>query len=699
MLEGTSALRISHGLRLSLHRSYAWGYLSLLLLVLGAPFTESFTSGTLPTVYHPLPSCSNHRRSLSFAYWDLSSTSATTAIVSRRSTLALQEKSNPDAEFHNDKNKDINNEEKATDNELFLHNVTSATTTLKAPLKDSFDSGGTIASSSTATTSTRTVRSSHDIIDGVRSNVPSYRTLIAFAATTILIWLSEPLLSLVDTTVVGMTQPNARVQLASLGPATTLVDSLLYLTYFLAISTTNLISQGLAVKNYRQLQRTTSHVLGVATSLGAFCTLFVYVFGKRVLVNMAGSSGTPELLFFASRYAMIRATVAVSSVVGMTAQAFCLASLDTVTPAVAVGVSSVVNTVGDLLLSRWGVQGAAVATAISNVVATSILLRSVRRQVRKWRELEIMGGQVNGLASEYPHGSKRLESSSSTSTPTSDSIAKTSSSIQLDATEAEKMKKKGTEKENAGVGSISAALPSKKSKKEPRKEIPFISIPDRKSFLAFVSLAGPISFVIMAKVACYSAMTLRCTQFGLVPLAAHNIMMRVFFFYGCFGDSMSQTAQSFMPATLYPKPSTREFQTILKRLLIIACTVGILNSQVSVWILRNLSGYLTRDVDIMMTMKNNAHFLGAALLLHPVILVLEGTVIAARDFGTLVATYMVTLALHFGVLQWYCGSFPAVWRTFFLFQSIRLVNFSSHVWKKQSALRREAAAAAVAAPS
>lgn len=55
--------------------------------------------------------------------------------------------------------------------------------------------------------------------------VPSYKTLLKFCATTVLIWLSEPLLSLVDTTVVGWTQGSASVvQLASLGPATTLME-------------------------------------------------------------------------------------------------------------------------------------------------------------------------------------------------------------------------------------------------------------------------------------------------------------------------------------------------------------------------------------------------------------------------------------------------------------------------------------------
>lgn len=88
------------------------------------------------------------------------------------------------------------------------------------------------------------------------ADIPSYRAILTFVFTTVLIWLSEPLLSLVDTTVIGRPPKHARgiaplaispvpmqtIQLASLGPATLLCDTLVYLTYFLAIATTNSVS-------------------------------------------------------------------------------------------------------------------------------------------------------------------------------------------------------------------------------------------------------------------------------------------------------------------------------------------------------------------------------------------------------------------------------------------------------------------------
>lgn len=49
-------------------------------------------------------------------------------------------------------------------------------------------------------------------------NVTSYKALLTFVGTTILIWLSEPLLSIIDTTVIGRsTATDVVTQLAALG--------------------------------------------------------------------------------------------------------------------------------------------------------------------------------------------------------------------------------------------------------------------------------------------------------------------------------------------------------------------------------------------------------------------------------------------------------------------------------------------------
>jgi Na+-driven multidrug efflux pump len=221
---------------------------------------------------------------------------------------------------------------------------------------------------------------------------PSYKTLLIFVITTVIIWLSEPLLSLVDTTVVGWSSStgsstgSAVTQLASLGPATTLTDSLLYSTYGLSIATTNRIAAERAIpNNERQLQRTVSHVLGIAVVLGSICTLICWSMAYPILMEMAGGAGTTELLQYATTYTKIRSAVSIAAVGGVTLQSICLAQQDVRTPAIAVLAASVTNLVGDIVLRKQGVVGAATATAAASLISATILLRSVRRQFLSWR--------------------------------------------------------------------------------------------------------------------------------------------------------------------------------------------------------------------------------------------------------------------------------------------------------------------------
>ncbi|CAN0342241.1 unnamed protein product [Hapterophycus canaliculatus] len=55
--------------------------------------------------------------------------------------------------------------------------------------------------------------------------------LVAFTLPLLVVWLSNPIMSLVDTAVVGA---QSSVELAALGPATSLCDNLAYMCGFLA---------------------------------------------------------------------------------------------------------------------------------------------------------------------------------------------------------------------------------------------------------------------------------------------------------------------------------------------------------------------------------------------------------------------------------------------------------------------------------
>ena len=82
---------------------------------------------------------------------------------------------------------------------------------------------------------------------------PTNLSLLKFYFPCLALWISGPLLSLVDTSFIGLSAKAGAVgaagsaaQLAALGPATTFIDGSLYLFAFLNVATTNLYASALA---------------------------------------------------------------------------------------------------------------------------------------------------------------------------------------------------------------------------------------------------------------------------------------------------------------------------------------------------------------------------------------------------------------------------------------------------------------------
>ena len=487
------------------------------------------------------------------------------------------------------------------------------------------------------------------------SKVASYKDLIIFISTTIVTWLSEPLLSLVDTTIVGKFGARASavntlvkgvspetIQLAALGPATMLCDNAVYMTYFVAMATTNQLALASAKDDKKLQVKTTSNALGVASILGLIITLVIFARGDAMLQNIIGSGGamvngvdlTEQVISSSWDYAKIRGIVAPLTIMGMIAQAVSLATLDTRTPAVAVVVASVVNVLGDLFLVAklgMGVRGAAIATAAASAASSFVLIKEAKKKIGRWQK--------------------------------SDSDDKQ----------------------------------------------PFISLPDLKSFVSLSKLAGPIFFVILGKIICYSAMTLRSADFGMMSLATHNIMLRVFFFFCVFGDSFSLAAQSFLPKSLYsekqeadgtkitngdqaagkvsrevPMESKMKMRTLLKRVFKLASGMAIINACASKLIMVKGGAVFTNDGAILSLLRDprRVFFIISSVFFHPIVMASEGSLLASRDLRFLVGAYGFTVPAMLCLLKYATFSFTDVWRALFSFQMLRVFAFGGRVLQK-----------------
>lgn len=465
------------------------------------------------------------------------------------------------------------------------------------------------------------------------SLVPTSREMTYFLSTTCLVWLLEPLMSLVDTTFVGWTQGgDGIVQLAAMALAVTLVDTLLYMTFFLAIATTNTVAELMANRQYRQLQETTSRLLGVAFCCGGLVSLATWTVGPVILRVVAGASGesTPELVMLAARYTWLRTLVAPLTVAGMVSQAFCLVTGHTHTVALAVLLASVLNVAGDALLTpSFGVLGAAVATAVSSGSSALLLLRQVYLQMKVWRikETKVKTPNVDDEELEL--------------IPSADG---TIWSMQEEPTQLRS------------------------------RPLPLISLPDRESLSQLLRLSIPLAFNMWAEMGSYSAMTVRASEFGAVSLATQNILIAVFHCLACLADGLGQAAQAFLPASIYPRLQKGPFRQIFIMLLKVGLLSAIASAEIAHGLLSGSSSLLAKDEQIVAQLHLAAPFVVASLCLHPFSAIMEGVVIATRDFGNLVRTYIVTLFV-FGTILIYCQSLQSVWGALVVWQFCRLSNF------------------------
>ncbi|MGK3756645.1 MAG: Na+-driven multidrug efflux pump [Bacillariaceae sp.] len=122
---------------------------------------------------------------------------------------------------------------------------------------------------------------------------PTWKDYRKFAIPCLALWVAQPLLSLVDTSFVGLSAGAAEsaTQLAALGPATTFFDGATYLFAFLNVATTNLYSSAIAQKGEAsdQAEAVVTTASRVALRCGIGIMLFLWAFARPLLALYIGT--------------------------------------------------------------------------------------------------------------------------------------------------------------------------------------------------------------------------------------------------------------------------------------------------------------------------------------------------------------------------------------------------------------------------
>ncbi|KAK7312303.1 hypothetical protein VNO77_36071 [Canavalia gladiata] len=202
------------------------------------------------------------------------------------------------------------------------------------------------------------------------------KEIVMFTGPATGLWICGPLMSLIDTAVIGQ---RSSIELAALGPATVVCDYMSYVFMFLSIATSNMVATALAKQDREEVQHHISVLLFVGLACGVGMLLFSRLFGAAIITAFTGPKNV-HVVPAASAYVQIRGLAWPALLVGWVAQSASLGMKDSWGPLKALATASILNCIGCILLCTYlgyGIIGAAWATMIAQVVAAYMMMQTL----------------------------------------------------------------------------------------------------------------------------------------------------------------------------------------------------------------------------------------------------------------------------------------------------------------------------------
>jgi Na+-driven multidrug efflux pump len=469
------------------------------------------------------------------------------------------------------------------------------------------------------------------LLRAISSPVLQPMAVLKFLAPTLALWVAPPVMSLIDTAVVG--RFCGPTDLAALSPGCTMIDASAYLFMFIATAATNLVASAHAKGDIEGSERIVSEALFMACVSGIFLASIVFVAGQPLLLAIAGHESR-QVVPSALKYATIRAFGQPAVVMASVARAAALARKDTKGPLVSVALAFLLNAVGTIALVRGtnlGIMGAAIGTLCADVAATLFLLIRIK-QSRKRDAASLMTTTSNNKQVKQPQ--------------------------------------------------------------EPPVVLPLIRVPSLANFRRFCHYAAPIFFTILGKSVVYNGVAVSVGRLGSVALAAHQVLLRSFFFWTPVGDSVGMTCQVFLPGILADEQQTGIPKRGAKRLLFLTGLLAGFGAAALAGLLPSRgAGLFTTDHAVAMTLKQTAPILGISVFMHAIALTCEGMLLAQRDLRFLSISYVITtiatIALLLSPLR--PTTLGGSWWILALFQGVRALQFAiRNVWISSRSIEKKA---------
>lgn len=513
---------------------------------------------------------------------------------------------------------------------------------------------------------------------------PGLRKIVLFAIPAMGIWLCNPILSLIDTSSVGLLAGTAHQ--AALSPAVAVVDYSALLLGFMYTGTTNLIAasvlqdQGLPSDQQHTTASTLITSLQLSLLVGTVYGILLFLLSHLLLTWIIGVPYDEFVFQTALKYVRIRSLGMPAAAVLGSAQAACMGMQDLKSPLAILGSAAIVNFLGDVLLVArkhpWigGACGAAWATVFSQFAAVGFFL--------SW-----------------------LVTSSSSSKPKSMNTATTQQKEPFPFQSRLAMilptKWKRNNNNNNAMKEVKDGMVSTKGFLHARRRHIF-GLPSANISMQFLPYVIPIVTTSIGRVSSYVAMShVVSSTFGTVAMAAQQVIVSIFYCLCPVADSLNLCAQSLVPAIFQhdkmynTNTTTNDKKTnvsTLKQTSNEFLQAGGIFGAILVAItsvVPFVTPFFTSDTVVVDQVKNIVPFLAAAFSVHGMIAASEGVLLGQSDLGFLGKAY----ASFFFAVPWMMlrikknvlpttknhSNLSSVWRVFVTYQLVRSVIFFARV--------------------
>ena len=550
------------------------------------------------------------------------------------------------------------------------------------------------------------------IASAEEEEAPSVSKIIKFAIPAIGVWLCGPILSLIDTSAVGLLSGTA--QQAALNPAVAISDYTNLLLAFLFTATTNLSASAQAADKGDATSPQTTKTLITALQLSGYVGTAVgaaLILGSKFLVKtMVGNDAIdPEVIAAAMNYVRIRALgVPAAAIIG-SAQSACLGMKDIRSPLYVLLAAAVVNFFGDVLFVGssnpliGGAAGAAWATTFSQYAALGMFLKWLRSPGKKNDKVQQqLDDHESSPASTVNISNAIMELTGAHGSKGSGRRAKFSQAL--------KSLRMSSSSNDAGADDKATAKKADddtfstrgflKNKMQKRDIFKFPSPDSAKEFLPYVL---PVTTTSIGRVSSYAAMAhVVASSLGTVAMAAQQIVLSLFYCLTPIADSLGLTAQSFVPGIHSQKDSSNRPEAIRQTTTNFYKAGAIFSAAMvgAVATIPIFSKFFTSDPTVVGMVNSVAPFLALFFASHGMFSASEGVLLGQKDLGFLGKSYAtffaVVPALMLQVKRAALSGtrvvdLTSVWGVFVSYQLFRSVMWGLRLLQLQRRVNSEAA--------